>query len=102
MSNKVQWSSYQLDVCLKDGNWRKVGGIYILAGLTPRGWVAYYIGKTVDFSARPASHEMWAEAVRLGATHVHAMEVGQESQRVAIEKELIGIYKPPLNSHHVW
>jgi hypothetical protein len=43
---------------------------------------------------------MWNLAVRLGATHVHAMEVEQEAERCAIEQELIGKFRPPLNTQH--
>ena len=93
------WSGYQFTVYTMDGTtWNDVGGVYIFAGLTQGGrWNAYYIGICESFSDRCPNHERWAEAVRLGATHVHALVVPLEADRQSIERELIRAWAPPLN-----
>ena len=60
-------------------------------------WCALYVGKTQDFSSRISTHESWQEAVRLGATDVHAMEEQREQVHDVIEKELISWFRPRLN-----
>lgn len=100
MGNTLQWLSYHFHVCDYYGDWKEVGGVYIFTGfnLLTYGWQhPSYIGESGNFRKRMADHEKWNRAVALGATHVHAMVVEQESQRIAIEQELIQAYDPPLN-----
>lgn len=97
------WSGYEFPMYDMYGSWNDVGGVYIFAGLAPNGrWNAYYIGITDSFRARLPNHERWAEAVRLGATHVHALAVPLEATRQAIERQLIAAHGPPLNTQHRW
>lgn len=100
--DKVFWRTYPFDVCEHGGCWNEVGGIYIMTGLNfPLNlWTAQYIGETDNYHSRIPSHGMWPLAVRLGATHVHAMVVEQEATRLAIERELIEAFQPPLNTQH--
>lgn len=99
MSDKVSWLSHEFSVNQHGANWNNVGGVYIFAGVTPQNqWKAYYIGKADSFQSRIPSHERWDEAVRLGATHVHAKAVSQEAARVQVETELIQAYQPSLNT----
>jgi excinuclease UvrABC nuclease subunit len=95
----VQWLSYQLTVYdPSTTTWHDVPGIYIFAGVNAGGyWKAIYVGKAKSFLNRLSNHEVWDEAARLGATHVHAMVVQQEAIRDTIEAQLIGAYQPPLN-----
>lgn len=98
MSGKVKWSAYEFDVCKHNDNWRDVGGIYIFTGLTAeKKWRPFYIGQTDNFQKRIPNHERWDEAVRLGATHVHARTVSAAATRDAIEAELIQAFRPHLN-----
>lgn len=98
MANTVSWSSYQFAVYVENTTWNDVGGIYIFAGLNAAGrWRAFYIGQAKSFKDRLANHENWLRAVRLGATHVHAMVAAQEASRDKIEAELIEVYQPALN-----
>ena len=54
-------------------NWNYAAGLYIFAYRTDTiHWRAIYVGQTNDFSSRIPNHKRWNEAVRLGATHVHA------------------------------
>jgi hypothetical protein len=78
--------------------WYDVAGIYIFAGLTPQGyWRAYYIGQARSFRDRIPNHENWLAAVRMGATHVHAMVVPLAANRDTIEAELIAACQPAMN-----
>jgi hypothetical protein len=98
MSNIIKWLSYQFYVHDFEALWKDLGGIYIFAGVNNQHqWVALYIGKTDSFHTRIPSHEQWSLAVRLGATHVHAMVVEDGAQRATIEGELIRVYQPQLN-----
>ena len=81
-----------------NANWNNVAGLYIFAyrvGQTD--WYALYVGQAVDFSSRMPSHERWDEAVRLGATHVHALVVPLVANRDKWEKMLIQTLHPPMN-----
>jgi len=98
MSDKVTWLTHEFSVNQHGAEWKDIGGIYIFAGVTPQNqWKAYYIGKAASFQSRIPSHERWNEAVRLGATHVHARVVSPEATRVQVEAQLIQAYQPPLN-----
>jgi len=59
--------------------------------------VAVYVGQTDNFRTRIPQHERWSQAVRLGASHVHALVVPREDDRLRVERELIGAFQPALN-----
>ncbi|MDR3405559.1 MAG: GIY-YIG nuclease family protein [Chthoniobacter sp.] len=102
MSDQVTWLGHSFYVCHIDSNWSQHGGVYIFTALDNKGqWWPFYIGQSEQFSNRLPNHERWEEAVRMGATHVHAMVVPQAATRDAIERELIRRYQPKLNTHHV-
>lgn len=99
MSNTCTWLSYEFTVYPANAEWNAVGGVYIFTGLTPQNqWRPYYMGQAESFQDRLPNHERWAEAARLGATHVHVRVVQQEATRQAVEQELIQRFQPPLNS----
>ena len=96
--NKVNWLSYQFSVYSANTTWNDVAGIYIFTGINAAGrWKAHYIGQAKSFKNRLPSHESWSAAVRLGATHVHAMAVPLAANRDTIEEALIAAFQPPLN-----
>jgi excinuclease UvrABC nuclease subunit len=102
MSNTVKWLSHEFGIFPHNAAWNEVGGVYIFCGVNSKNeWQPYYIGKTDNFRNRIISHEKWQAAVQLGATHVHAMTVLQETSRDQIEKQLIDAWKPPLNVQNV-
>ena len=81
-----------------------VGGLYIFAGRIEGQngasvWRAYYIGRTNKLWRRVAFHEKWNKAKALGATHVHFMVEDRQHVRMEIEEELIGIYRPSVNTY---
>jgi hypothetical protein len=99
MSN-VRWHVYDFIVYdPKDTKWNDIGGVYIFTGPNVLGkWMALYIGETGCFMTRMPRHDRWSEAVRLGATHVHALVASPEANRVWIQDELIRLFQPPLNT----
>lgn len=98
MADTVNWSGYTFKVYYPNTEWNDVAGIYIFTGLNTKNlWVALYIGQTNSFANRLPSHERWPEAVRLGATHIHAMAVARQGDRDIIESRLIQDFQPPMN-----
>lgn len=80
-----------------DVQWADVAGIYIFAKSDQGQWQPIYVGQASSFKDRMANHERWAEAQRLGATHVLALIVPQQASRDGIERSLIQTFEPPLN-----
>lgn len=95
----VYWKHYGFTVYDPiNTNWHDVGGIYIFARqINQYHWMAFYIGQAKSFRDRLPNHENWTPAVRLGATHIHAMLVSQVANRDMIEAELIEAFQPALN-----
>lgn len=98
MSETVNWNGTILYI-LDEHGCKDEAGIYVLAGLNKDGiWNGYYIGQAVNLKTRLASHDRWNEAVRLGATHIHAVLVPKQADRDNLERELIQYFQPPLNA----
>lgn len=97
----VTWGGWDFTVCAQAGQWSRVPGVYIFAGVSPitNQWTAFYIGQAEDFSDRIPGHEKWLAAVQLGATEVHALVEHSADARDIIEQSLIEAYQPPLNEH---
>lgn len=92
------WNGYSFGIYNPGGNWNDTPGLYIFAYRGTDGlWRALYIGQTESFRARLPNHERWADAVRYGATHIHAMTETNAVRRSMIERQLIAVYRPPLN-----
>lgn len=99
MNDKVSWLTHEFSVHQHGANWSNAAGIYIFCGLNQQNqWAPLYIGQAASFLDRLPSHEQWNPARKLGATHVHAMAVSQQSQRDSIEKQLIQAFQPRLNT----
>lgn len=82
----------------RNEGWNKVAGLYIFSHLGADGlWQALYVGQTDDFSSRLPSHDRLNEAIRRGATHIHALVVPLAANRDRWEKMLIQNLQPPLN-----
>ena len=96
---QINWRNYEFTIYPMDATWNDVGGIYIFSGQGQDGlWRPLYIGQTNSFKTRLPNHDRWAEAQRLGATHVHARKEEQEATRLAREAELIQAFQPRLNT----
>lgn len=101
MKEQCQWLNHDLWVHPKGTNWASKPGVYVFAAKNPHGqWFPVYIGQADSLSDRIPNHERWDEAVRHGATHVHAMVVSSQVERDRIEAALIAAYQPNLNTHH--
>lgn len=101
MSYTFCWNSHSFQIFLPWTTWNDVGGIYIFAKRSsPTTWTALYIGKASSFKGRLANHERLPEALRAGATHIHAMCVSTEQERARVEQELIKCFDPPLNTQY--
>ncbi|WP_324051243.1 GIY-YIG nuclease family protein [Aeromonas caviae] len=98
MTNTVTWAGHDFGVYMPKSEWHDKAGIYIFAKIEANGrWRALYIGQASSFSNRLSNHERWAEAVKKGATHIHARVITEQKQRDIIEEQLIKINQPPLN-----
>jgi hypothetical protein len=81
-----------------NSNWNNVAGLYIFTHQVIGGsWHPLYIGQTDDFSSRLPSHERLNEAVRRGATHIHAAVIPLASDRDKLEKMLVQYLQPTMN-----
>ena len=101
-ANVVLWptadgQTHEFTVYTLETKWNATGGLYIFAYNDGQYWKAVYIGKTEDFSQRVPNHPQWPAAERLGATHIHARVVAQETSRANLEQRLIAHLRPPLN-----
>lgn len=75
------------------------GGLYVFA--IGSNWTALYVGKAKDFNDRICAnlrqHHRFAEAVRLGATHIGICQYTGEFPRALAERDLINGIDPMLN-----
>lgn len=99
----ANWSGYEFNVHDPDATrWYAVGGLYIFSALERdhRGvlvWRAEYVGKTRSLADRLPTHRRWPEAVRRGATRIHARAESNAQSRSEIEGLLIREFQPPMN-----
>ena len=105
MTAKVNWplgngQVLQFDVYDRNEGWNDVPGLYIFSYAKVSSWYALYVGQAESFSTRLPNHERLNEAVRNGATHIHALVVRQQSMRDQWERMLIQNLQPPLNVQH--
>jgi hypothetical protein len=85
---------YPIEACFK-----KLAGNYLFARETrPGHWVPIYVGESDSLGERLPNHERLKEAIRLGASHVHAhLNSGSMIARMLEEFDLIQRWNPPLN-----
>lgn len=95
----IKWSQYAFEVYPANSSWNNASGIYIFATSSNGYWKPLYIGQASSFKDRFSQHEKWDSAIKLGMTHIHVMVVSRQSDRDAIEKYLISVFKPQLNDN---
>lgn len=106
MATQVDWplgggETLQFDVYDRNLGWNEVPGLYIFSHeQSPGSWRAVYVGQAESFQNRLPNHERLHEAVRLGATHIHARVVPEKLLRDQWERRLIKTLQPPLNTQH--
>ena len=81
-------------------DWNAVAGLYIFSYQQGDYWNALYVGQAESFQTRLPNHERLDEAVRSGATHIHALVVSKQANRDSWESMLIQNLQPPLNTQH--
>lgn len=98
MNNKVTWLGHEFGTYPLNTTWNDVAGVYIFCGINAQGyWVPVYVGQTDSFKSRFSSHEKWDQAIRNGATHIHARAIPHAPMRDAVEMALIQMLRPKLN-----
>lgn len=75
-------------------------GVYMFVHLANQTWVPLYVGIADNLVDRLTGHERWAEARALGATHLVVQGLAALDARQKAERDLIGYWNPPLNTHH--
>jgi hypothetical protein len=90
---------YQYEVHDLDTPFQALPGLYIYAGQTEEGsWVPIYIAQTRDLHQRLEGHVRMEDAVRNGATHIHAHYCAQgQAARCTEERDLILEWRPVCN-----
>lgn len=73
-------------------------GVFLFAGVNQRHWQAVFVGETADIRSRASGHEALPEALILGATHAHVIQMDDASLRQSTAERLIFMYGPPLNA----
>jgi hypothetical protein len=107
-SNTYNWQGacgrwYEFEVARAQREWEQVGGIYMF--VKPQdaqesqfgGPICLFIGKTEDFSATLARHDMWQAAENLGAREIHLITIKHEETRGRVMKDLLEAQCPILN-----
>jgi hypothetical protein len=81
--------------------WKEMPGNFIYAKakhIASGDWEPLYIGQTRNLRQGLADSEKAAEAIRLGATYIHAHVSGEiEEERLAEVRDLVGKHQPPCN-----
>jgi hypothetical protein len=62
-----------------------------------RGWTPLFLSRTANLSKRLATHERWAEAELLGATHVLIHQRDERDVREFVEADLADALRPVMN-----
>lgn len=76
-------------------------GVYAFARPSPdgRALVPLFLSRTGNLALRFASHERWAEARMLGATHILVHQREERDAREFVEADLFEALRPVMNGH---
>lgn len=82
-----------------DADFPPEAAVYCFARPTPdgRGFAPLFISRTGNLKARFVSHEMWNEALLLGATHVLVHQREERDAREFVEDDLFRALRPVMN-----
>ena len=105
MQTRVPWTSpygtvLNFEVHPPRANWNDHPGLYMFCKYQLGSWVPVYVGQAASLKNRLCGHDRWDEAVRLGATTVHAIVVHRQDERDLHERALIQHFNPTLNVQH--
>lgn len=73
--------------------------VYCFARPAPqgRGWIPLFLSRTGNLAKRLVSHESWAEARLLGATHILVHQREERDAREFVEADLHAALRPIMN-----
>ena len=82
-----------------------ISGVYIFCRKIASGsWEALYVGETQSFKQRlntgVGSHDGYARASRLGMTHIAALVVAGDAERLRVETDLRHGLNPSANAQN--
>ena len=111
MAFNITWrgasgQSYTFETYLDKTGFNAVSGVYIFCRqLISGNWEALYVGETQSFKQRLntgiGSHDGYARAKRLGMTHIAALKVAGDTERLRIETDLRHGLNPSANAQNV-
>lgn len=78
--------------------WSKNPGVYIIAQLVDNAWNPSYIGECDSFQSCFSDRYTLGEAIKYGATHIHAMVEHDKAVRGLFVKKLRKAYEPFIAS----
>ncbi len=95
----VSGRSHRFPAHRPDADFPAEAAVYCFARPTPdgRGFAPLFISRTGNLKARFVSHEMWNEALLLGATHVLVHQREERDAREFVEDDLFRALKPVMN-----
>ena len=67
-------------------------------GAGGRGWTPLFISRTANLGKRLSTHERWAEAQLLGATHILVHQRDERDVREFVEADLLPALRPVMNA----
>ena len=111
MALNITWrgasgQSYTFETYSVGTRFKHVSGVYIFCRqISASGnWEALYVGETQSFEQRLntgiASHDGYARALRLGMTHIAALVVSGDAERLRIETDLRHGLNPSANAQN--
>lgn len=98
-------TSYTFECFPYPQEFNAVSGVYIFCRPVPAGWEALYVGEAQDLKQRLNTgilgHDGHKRAMRAGMTHVAAMAVAGDSERLRVETDLRHGLNPSCNMQPV-
>lgn len=90
---------YRFAVWRRDDAFEPTAAVYAFArpGFDGRGFVPVFLSRTGNLEQRLMSHERWAEARLLGATHVLVHIRDERAAREQVEADLLAGLRPVMN-----
>ena len=95
--------SYTLKTFPLGTQFNAVSGVYVFCRrVDSENWEALYVGETRSFeqilNTGIGSHDGYLRSIRLGMTHIAAIAVGGDVERLRIETDLRHSLNPPANT----
>ena len=110
MAVKITWrgasgQSYTFETYDIGERFNPISGVYIFCRqVDPVNWEALYVGETQSLKQRLnigiSAHDGYARASRLGCTHIAALAVSGDVERVRIETDLRHGLNPSANAQN--